>query len=140
VRPIIRGGEFAFLFAWITFGLLVAVATINMWLRTRPAGAKGSNLATILSAIAALPSLAFALELGAGFIRESTSGRGFAGQAYMVIAMRYWILVGGTLLIWSFFDLPWSAGKGMLRLVRVCHVVLWGLASSLMLLGLYFDS
>ena len=139
MRPIIRGGEFAFLFAWTTFGLLVAVASIHLWLRAKPASGRDSHLPTVVSAIAALPSLAFALDLSATFIRESASGRAFAGQAYVVIGMRYWILVGATLLIWSFFDLPWSSGKGMVGLVRLCHVVLWALASSLVLLGFLLE-
>jgi hypothetical protein len=139
VRPLIRGGEFAFLFAWTTFGLLAAVATIHLWLRAKPASARDSQLATVLSAIAAVPSLALALDLSGELIRASATGRDLPGQSYVMLAMRYWILLGGTLLAWSFLDLPWSASKGMVGLVRACHVVLWGLASSLMLVGILLD-
>jgi hypothetical protein len=136
VRPLIRGGEFAFLFAWTSFGLLAAVASIHLWLRPLPAAARDGKMATVLSGIAAFPSLALALALSAEWIRESATGRALPGLIYLMVAMRYWILLGGTLLIWSFLDLPWTAGKGMVGLVRVCHVVLWGLASALMLVGI----
>lgn len=135
MRLLIHAGVFAFLFVWTTFGLVTTAVTLSLWLRERAPHGRDSMMATILSAIAAAPSLAFAFELSIDLLRESLTGRSFAWQGYVSLAMRYWSPVGAALIAWSFLALPWSAGTGMAGLVRACHVALWGIASSLLLLA-----
>ena len=136
MRLLVNLGVFAFLFVWTTFGLVAATATASLWLRRTAPQIRDSIMATVLSAIAAAPSVAFAFELSVDLLHESRTGSSFAWQGTLVTAMRYWILVGAALIGWSFLDVPVTAGKGMVGLVRACHIALWGIPSVLLLLAL----
>ena len=139
MRHLIDAGLSAVLLGWTTFGIISAAATVQLWMRLRARGDRAGVSATVLSAIAAAPSLVFSIDLGIDLTRALSTGRPVAGNALFALGMRYWILLGGAILVWSSFELSWRAGKGPINLVRACHAFLWALASGLILLALWLE-